>query len=491
MRIESVADLEPRPLWRRFDEIRRIPRPSKDEARIRRYVLDFAAAHDCPSRVDAAGNVVIQVPASAGCEGAPTAVLQGHLDMVCVKAPGKEFDFSTDPIELRLEGDRLTADGTTLGADNGVAVAAGLGLITDDSVRHGPLELLFTIDEETGLHGAAALDPSIVTGRLLINLDAEEEGCLIVGCAGAQGAFVRLPVERQAAPDAAANRPPWRLRLVGGAGGHSGVEIHLGRANAIQALAEIVGGIPGVAVASFSGGVTRNALPPEAEAVVFAAPEAIQGARAAAQALCQRFQATDPNLHLEVQPLTSTSSSALPGEVFSRATTDSLLALLRDLPHGVLSMSAELPDLVETSNNVALVSTTDAAVVIETTSRSMVAEGLDLAVNHIAAAGRHHGAAVEVLPGYPGWTPDAGSPLLTLAIETHREVFGQEPTVTAVHAGLECGLIGQKIPGMQMISFGPTIRNPHSPHEEVHVSSVKRVLGDYLGAVLGRLAREG
>jgi dipeptidase D len=483
MRIESVSHLEPQHLWRRFDEIRRIPRPSKDEARIRDYVLDFAAAHDCPTCMDAAGNVVIRVPASPGYENAPTVVLQGHLDMVCVKAPDKDFDFATDPIELRLEGDRLTADGTTLGADNGIAVAAGLGLITDPSVVHGPLELLFTVDEETGLNGAAALDPTLVSGRRLINLDAEEEGCLIVGCAGAQGTLLRVPVERLPAPQEEA----YRFHLHGGAGGHSGVDIHLGRANAIQLLGQIVAEMPGAAVAHFAGGVTRNALPPEAEAIVFATPAAVEKAQALARKLCDQYRATDRNLRLTVDRL----DGEAPAEVFSAATTGALLALLRDLPHGVLAMSATLPDLVETSNNLALVATEAEAVVIENTSRSMVMEGLTLAAGHIEAAGRRHGASTEVLSGYPGWAPDTGSPLLTVAIASYRDLHGEEPRVSAIHAGLECGLIGQKIPGMEMVALGPNIRNPHSPYEEVEVSSVKRVLGDYLGDILGRLAREG
>ncbi|MCB1055615.1 MAG: aminoacyl-histidine dipeptidase [Acidobacteria bacterium] len=476
----DLSQLEPRHLWRRFDDLRRIPRPSKHEEAVRRWVLDFAASHGCETEADAAGNVVVRVPASPGFEHAPIVVLQGHLDMVCEKNSDTEFDFFHDAIRLELDGDRLTARGTTLGADNGVAVAAGLALLTDDTARHGPIELLFTVDEETGLNGARQLDPSIVRGRLLLNLDSEEEGVLTIGCAGARSAVVRLPLARTAAPAGSL----LRLRVRGASGGHSGGEIHLGRANAIRVLAEVLRQLPADGLVALAGGSAPNVIPREAEATLVGDPGALAAVvREAAEQLKAAYASTDPNLSVELAEIDGEGD-----QVLEPAVAKTLVTMLRELPHGVLKMSEALPGLVQTSSNLAMVSTGDDAAEIHCSNRSSVAADLDETVAAITTRAAEAGATVHTTRGYPGWEPNRHSKLLEMAVEVFRRLYDRDPEVSAVHAGLECGILGEKIPGMEMISFGPDIRNPHSPDEFVSVSSVRRVLGDYLGMLLETLA---
>ncbi len=478
----ALAGLEPARLWALFDEIRRIPRPSKHEELVRAYVLEFARQHGCEAAVDAAGNVVVRVSASAGFEAAPIVVLQGHLDMVCEKDPGVEIDFFVDPIRLRRSGDRLGAIGTSLGADNGVAVAAGLALLGDDSVRHGPLELLFTVDEETGLNGVRLLDPSLVRGRILLNLDSEEEGVVTIAGAGARSVECFVATDWQPAPAA----ETFRLRVSGATGGHSGGDVHRGRANPLRLLAGWIAAIPGAAIASFTGGSVRNAIPRQAEAVVLADAAAIQAALAPIRdAALVAHQSSDPGLSFGVE------ATAPAARVLGRAAAANLLTLLREAPIGVLAWSRDLPGLVETSANLATAQTGEEAVAVHFSVRSAIDAERDLAVEKLAALARELGARVEAPAGYPGWRPDPTSPLLATAKAVYRDLYGREPEVKGVHGGLECGVIGSLIPGMQMISIGPDLADPHSPSETVSVSSVARVLGDYLAALLGRLAEEG
>jgi len=475
-----VAHLEPKALWARFDEIRRIPRPSKHEERIRQYVLDFAAGHGLEAASDALGNVVVRVPASPGCENAPVVILQGHLDMVCEKNADKEHDFLEDPIELVLDGDMLRADGTTLGADNGVAVAAGLALATDTTVKHGPLELLFTLDEETGLTGARELDASMLTGKVLLNLDSEEDGVITIGCAGGRDTAIRLPVERAFASGGTS----LEIKASGMAGGHSGVDIHLGRANAIKVLVEVLAAAGSdLRVVSLSGGSAHNAIPREAEAVVVGDADAIDQAVAAVQARAREAHAgTDPDLKIEVHPVEGGESP------LTLESTGKLLRLIERVPHGVIAMSRDIPDLVETSNNVAVVKGASDQMEVLLSSRSSVQSELDATVDRLVGIAREHGASAEADPGYPGWQPNPDSPLLETAVAVYEGLYGEKPKVMAMHAGLECGIIGDRVPGMDMISIGPTLKNPHSPSECVSVSSVKKMLGDYLNAILETLA---
>lgn len=480
----DITQLEPRHLWRRFDQLRRIPRPSKHEEEVRRWVLEVAAEHDCETRTDDTGNVVVVVPASPGCEAAPTVVLQGHLDMVCEKNAGTDFDFFTDPIRLELDGDRLTARGTTLGADNGVAIAAGLALLTDDSVRHGPVELLFTVDEETGLNGAKGLDPSIVRGRLLLNLDSEEEGVLTIGCAGARSAVVTLPVAYRSL-EAGAGKA-LRLDVAGATGGHSGGDIHLGRANAVRLLARVLDRLePAPALAAIDGGSAPNVIPREASAVLVGDVAALAPRVAElAGELRAELADTDPGLTIELW-----EQDEVPGRALAEGDARRLIDLLLALPHGVRAMDPELPGVVRASTNLATVRLGDETAEIHCSNRSSIDRDLDEAVAEIERTAAEAGASVHTTRGYPGWAPDKSSPLLQLAVEVFRRLYDRQPEVSVVHGGLECGVIGQKIPDMQMISFGPDIRNPHSPDEFVSVGSVERVLGDYLRLLLGALAQ--
>ena len=467
-----VSTFEPRPLWAHFDRILEIPRGSREEDRIRRHVIEVAARHGLEHHTDATGNVIVRKPGTGGREDAPVTVLQGHLDMVNEKDSDLAHDFTSDPIRPRREGEWLYATGTTLGADNGIGVAAMLALLGASDVPHGPLELVFTIDEETGLTGASGLDSSLLTGRRLLNLDSEEEGDVTVGCAGGAGTVLRLPLEF--APAAPANGTALTLRLRGLRGGHSGIDIVLQRGNAVKLLARMLAAAS--AAASFrlvrlEGGNKHNAIPREAEAEVLVEGDAaaFRAAVAAELAAVQaEFQSADPEMTLEI------GAAASPGRVSTPAATATALRVLEALPHGVLAMSPDIPGLVETSTNVATVKLEGQTLVIGTSSRSSVGSALRAARRRITAIAELAGAAVEHGHGYPGWKPDLTSPLLGTVKAIEAEVYGREPKIVAVHAGLECGIIGEKVPGMDMVSIGPQIEAPHSPNERVHIESVGR-----------------
>ncbi len=466
-----VASFEPQPLWRHFDGILTLPRASKDEGRMREYVVAAAERRGLVHQEDAVGNVVVRVPASPGREGAPVVVLQSHLDMVNEKNSDVAHDFTRDPIQPRQVGGYLYATGTTLGADNGIGVASMLALMEGaDNLAHGPLELLFTIDEETGLTGAQGLDPSLLSGRQLLNLDSEEEGTVTVGCAGGVDTRLSLPL---ASEPAAAGGVAVDLRLVGLLGGHSGMEIHLQRGNAIKLLARALWAAARVepfVLASFTGGNKRNAIPREAEARVVVAPErreallrAVEGEMAAIQA---EYRPAEPGMRFDAV------SVDLPERVFTAATARTVLALLNALPHGVLAMSYDIPGLVETSTNVAVVTQGNGSLEIQNSSRSSVASALAATRLRLHAVGELAGASATSSDGYPGWKPDLTSSLLKTVQAVHQRVLGKAPTIQAIHAGLECGLIGEKMPGMEMVSIGPQIESPHSPDERVKIASV-------------------
>jgi dipeptidase D len=480
-----VAELEPRAVWGHFDEILRIPRPSKGEAAMRRYVVERAEARGHETRQDAAGNLVVVVPATPGHEGAPTTVLQGHLDMVQEKNSDTDFDFATDAIRPRRDGDYLAADGTTLGADNGIGVAAMLAVLDGEGLTHGPLELLFTVDEESGLTGAAQLDGSLVTGRRLLNLDTEEEGSVYVGCAGGADSVLRLPLARSAAPDGAR---ALAVRVSGLLGGHSGVDIHLQRGNAVSLLARVLWAAHAetpLRLAGFAGGSAHNAIPREAAATVVVAAQAADAVQRALEAegaaVAAELAAADPGFTLAVDPV------EIPGSAWDEATSERALALVVALPHGVLAMSREIADLVETSNNVAVAAEEPGHLSVLCSTRSSTASALAAVRRRLAALGHLAGAAVEQRPGYPGWKPNLESPILATVQAVHRRVLGAEPAVKAIHAGLETGILGEKVPGLDMVSIGPQIEFPHSPDERVHVASVGR-FWELLRATLAALA---
>jgi dipeptidase D len=479
-----VSELKPQALWAHFDHILTIPRASKDEGRMREYVIEVAERNGLEYEVDAAGNTVVRKPAAPGRESVPATILQAHLDMVQEKNSGVALDFETDAIEPLQDGEYLTANGTTLGSDNGVGVAAMLAIEEDPGLSHGPLELLFTVDEETGLTGAASLEPGMLNGRRLLNLDSEEEGVITIGCAGGADSHLHLPISYEAAPDGAT---ALTIRVSGLRGGHSGVDIHLQRGNAIRLLARALYRTSldePFQLVSFAGGNAHNAIPREASATVVlsdggGADRLRACLDAEAEAIQAEFEPVDPNLSFELSDAGTVES------VMDPASTLRTLAFVTALPHGVMSMSYEIPGLVETSTNLATVTPNDDSLDILLSSRSSVDSALSALRQRIRAAAALVQADVHEGDGYPGWQPDVSSPLLATVKGVYTESMG-EPEVGAVHAGLECGIIGEKIEGMDMVSFGPQIEFPHSPDERVHIESVDKFYA-VLCTVLERL----
>jgi dipeptidase D len=480
-----VSDFEPKALWAHFDQILSIPRGSKEEDQIRAHVSAIAERNGLEHQIDGTGNVVVKKPGSPGRENAPATILQAHLDMVNEKNSDVEHDFSTDAIKPVMAGEYLNADGTTLGADNGIGVAAMLAILEAKDLAHGPLEFLFTIDEETGLTGAGGLDPAMLDGRRLLNLDSEEEGTVTVGCAG--GADTEIWLELQTIPSPT-NCSTFKLKLHGLHGGHSGIDIHLQRGNAIQLLARIIHGIshgtPGF-LARFEGGNMHNAIPREAWATVVI-PEDQSGDFLTAVGeqfaiVKGEYEAIEPGMDLSIEGI------PVPEMVWPTYTAWDVLNLLVALPHGVVGMSQDIEGLVETSTNLAVVKSEADLLKILTSSRSSVASALDWTRQKIRAVAAQANGKIDEHGGYPGWKPNLDSEVLKIVKTVHARVLGADPHVEAVHAGLECGIIGEMVPGMDMISFGPQIEFPHSPNERVKVDSVGRFY-DLLTAVLEELS---
>ena len=465
-----ITNLEPKLLWKHFDEIRKIPRCSGDEKAAGDYVVAVAEQNHCIYERDNVGNVVVKVPATPGHENAKTVILQGHLDMVGEKNSDKEFDFSKDPIQLRIEGDWLMADGTTLGADNGIGLAAALAALEDDSLVHGPLELLFTVDEERGLTGAMQLRSDLLDGQILINMDSEELGVFSIGCAGGADSTLTLAVKR-VTPKAG---KLLKISLSGLRGGHSGIDIHEGRGNAIKILNRLLWQANrefDLSLVAFHGGNKRNAIPREAWAEVVAPEESVSALKTwfdkKIDSIKNEFKPVETAIEISIEEKVGSLPQAL-----DSSSQDKLLNVLFALPHGPLAMSRAIKDLVETSNNVATISTEPEKVVIGCSSRSSNMDALEATRNKLQAIADIVEADIKQPEGYPGWMPNLESPLLTIVKDTYKQVMGEEAQVQAIHAGLECGLIGEKYEGMDMISIGPQIENPHSPEERVHINSV-------------------
>ncbi|MGD2153361.1 MAG: aminoacyl-histidine dipeptidase [Gemmatimonadales bacterium] len=479
---DAIAGLKPEPVWRYFAEISQIPRCSKHEKRISSYVMDVAKRLGLEAKQDKALNVVVRKPAATGREGVPSVCLQGHLDMVCEKNRGVEHDFEKDPIRLVRRDNFLMADGTTLGADNGIAVATNLAIMEDGSLEHGPLEFLFTVDEETGLTGAGFLKPGFVESRTLLNLDSEEEGEIFVGCSGGRDTSGTWRVNFVRAPGGSV---AMRLKVQGLVGGHSGLEIDKGRGNSIKTLARVLWELHeiGARLAHIEGGNKRNAIPREAEALVFVPKKAVRKAQATTKKLDETIGAelatVDPDLSITLERETGDVER----QVIKKDQQEGIIRALLALPHGVIKMSADIPGLVETSTNVAVINTVKNKVVLETSQRSSVDSEIDEIVQTVATILELSGAKVVQDSGYPGWKPNLDSPILKIAKETYQQLYGRQPGVQAVHAGLECGIIGEKYPGMDMISFGPTLEAVHSPDEKMHIDTVEK-FWDFLVAIL-------
>jgi dipeptidase D len=479
---DAIAGLKPEPIWRYFAEISQVPRESKNERQISDYVVGVAKRLGLQVKQDAALNVVVKKPASAGREGAPSVCLQGHLDMVCEKNKGVEHDFRKDPIRLVRQGNFLMADGTTLGADNGIAVATNLAIMEDRSLEHGPLEFLFTVDEETGLTGAGFLKPGFVESRTLLNLDSEEEGEIFVGCSGGRDTSGTWKVDFMRAPGGSIAA---RLKVQGLIGGHSGLEIDKGRGNSIKTLARVLRELHdiGARISHIEGGNKRNAIPREAEALLFVPKDKVRKAQAIAKKFQEMIGTELASVDLDLSITLDRVTGDVERQVTKKDQQESIVKALIALPHGVMKMSADIPGLVETSTNVAVISTLKNKIVLETSQRSSVASEIDEIVQTVATILELSGAKVVQDSGYPGWKPNLESPILKVAKSTYQQLYGKQPGVQAVHAGLECGIIGEKYPGMDMISFGPTLEGVHSPDEKMHIDSVQK-FWDYLLAIL-------
>lgn len=469
--MRAVEGLTPTEVWRWFAELSEIPRCSKKEEGVRKWILSIAKEKGLDVRVDQAGNVLVTKDGRGDYENRPPVALQAHMDMVCEKNAGTEHDFGRDPIRLVKDGEWLRAERTTLGADNGIAVAMMLALLTTDQ-EHPPLECLFTVDEETGLTGALKLDESLLSARRLINIDTEEEGHFCIGCAGGRNTYASLPISRERGVQGR----KLRIFLSGLRGGHSGINIGEGRGNSIELGARVLYDLlrkrEDLRLLDLQGGDKHNAIPREFEAKVM-----ISGNPGELQSIIEEWKATviaelgdiEPGLDLSLQELQGEAP-----EPMDRESTGRIIRLLAAMPHGVLAMSRAVPGLVETSTNLAAVRLKDEKLEVLTSQRSSRGSGVDDAVRLVRSAVELAGGSVEEAEGYPAWTPNPDSELLSKAVAVYRTVAGEEPVVEAVHAGLECGVIGDKYPGMEMLSFGPDIEGAHTPEERVRIRSVER-----------------
>jgi len=479
----ALKDLEPSAVWRHFGHFSLIPRPSGEEEGMRAYITGWADSNSFPYQVDSVGNLIVKVPGKGSGSTSPAVVLQGHMDMVCEKNADKEHDFSNDPITLIREGNIVTADGTTLGADNGIGVALAMAAADGIFGDHPPLELLFTMDEETGMTGARAVESSMLEGRLMVNIDAEEEGILYVGCAGGQDTIVSKSFSREASKP---NTVPMKLAVSGLRGGHSGLDIIKNRGNAIQILVEVLSSLTAngfkVDLVEVSGGSKRNAIPREASAIIRVESDLVDAISTAVSGLAPRMVSlhadSDPGLRLSLDQIEDPRGTVVGYE--------GLLSFLSIVPNGVITMSQAVSGLVETSTNLGVLSFNGDSAEVVLCSRSSNQSALDRIAGQISNLADVCGLEWSREGGYPGWQPDMTSALLKLTKEVFASDLGEEPEVTAIHAGLECGLLGDRVPGMDMISFGPNIRNAHSPDELVEISSVQ-VVGRQLGALLKAL----
>ncbi|RMH45385.1 MAG: aminoacyl-histidine dipeptidase [Gammaproteobacteria bacterium] len=480
MTVSEIAKLAPQQVWKHFAKLCEIPRPSHHEQGVIDYIISLAEQRGLSYEIDSAGNLIVRKPATPGMESRLGVVMQGHMDMVAQKLPNIDHDFTKDPIRAYIDGEWVTADGTTLGADNGIGVAIALAVLESDDIPHPAVEGLFTVNEECGMSGALGLQPGILKGDWLFNIDTEEEGELYVGCAGGRDIEIRLPAKRTATPDGMVGAEI----IVGGLkGGHSGVDIHLGRANAnlltnefLQRALEL-----DVHVAQFDGGSLRNAIPRDATTYVAVPDKNFDALCRLAETMTaefrQRFGDIDPNIQIQI------NAAARPGTVFERGFIETLITTLAKCPNGVLRMIEDLPNVVETSDNIARITSDEQEVRIEISARSSVEHRKDELCAHIQSLFESIGATVTQSNDYPGWQPDMQSPLLALARDVYQRLYGKVPETKVIHAGLECGVLGAVYPRWKMISYGPTITGAHSPDERVRIADVGKVW-DFTKALL-------
>ncbi len=468
---KEILELAPTIIWKHFYNLTRIPRPSGHEKQVIEHIRQFAEALSFENKIESSGNLIIRKKPSPTKEKAKRIILQAHADMVPQKNSDKIHDFLTDPIEAIIDGDWVRANQTTLGADNGIGIAAILAVFESKDIQHGPLEALFTISEETNMNGAFGLDENDLNGQILLNLDSEDEGELYIGCAGG----VDLNVSWSYKTKDSQNGAGYKISLSGLKGGHSGIDINLGRANANKLMAEILDNLAAEVkyqLIDFSGGNLRNAIPRDAEATIIIDDSEEEKLKTflihVQDELQNQYNGIEGTIILEYKPFYSNLSGMDYNDQVK------LLSLLMNCPNGVIAMSESIPGVVQTSNNLAIVKTQQGRVEVKTLLRSADDSEKMKVAEQIKNQFTDNGAAVELCNDYPGWLPNMNSDVLHKAKATYMKIFGNEPKVKVIHAGLECGIIGGKLPGLDMISFGPTIRHPHSPDEKVHIGSVNK-----------------
>lgn len=467
-----LGHLNPALVWNHFEEICKYPRPSKKEEKIAEYVKSVGKRNNLDVSTDKFGNIVIRKPATPGKENLKTVVLQGHIDMVCEKNRGVEHDFDNDPIHPYIDEGWVKARGTTLGADNGIGVAAALAVLESKDIEHGPIECLFTLDEETGLTGASSLKKGWLKGDILVNMDSEEEGSLYIGCAGGVNTQANFKLKPEKSPR---NYSAFEVKVEGLKGGHSGLEIQAGRGNAIKLITRLLwmyGKDKKVSVSSINGGNKHNAIPREAYALVLV-PKADEKNF---KKFIAKYNDTVKAEFISVEPdlKVSLEKAKVPEKVMDEKTQKNLLHSLYALPHGVIKMSPDIPDLVETSTSLAVITTEGKRVNIVTSQRSSVASEINDIRNMVSSVFQLAGAEIIYNDGYPGWQPDIHSEILQVFKKSFHSLYGKEPEIKAIHAGLECGIIKEKYPEMDMISFGPTMSDVHSPDEKLKIDTVPK-----------------
>lgn len=472
--MKILEQLQPQPLFNYFEKICQVPRPSKKEEKIRKFLLDFAEQNNLKAKTDKAGNVLISKPAAPGRENSPTVILQTHMDMVCEKNSDKKFDFDNDPIEPVIADGWVKANGTTLGADCGIGIAAQMAVLTSDTIQHGQLECLITVDEETGLTGAFALEPDFMSGSVLLNLDSEDEGEIFIGCAGGIDTLISLTFKKE--QPVPGNSVALKISVSGLLGGHSGDDIHKNRGNAIKILNRFLWSASrdfSMGLSEFEGGNLRNAIAREARAVIVV-PEnekekLLQAFEKFADKVKFEFEYNEPKLKLVAEEV------PLPGFILNGQMQQNLLNALYACPHGVLEMSTRMEGMVETSTNLASVKFVNGNNILITTSqRSELESRKHFAAEMVRSVFELADAEVTHSDGYPGWTPNPDSKILKTTVASYKKLFGKEPIVRSIHAGLECGLFLEKYPNLDMVSFGPTIKGAHSPDERLNIETTEK-----------------
>ncbi|MCF6356436.1 MAG: aminoacyl-histidine dipeptidase [Draconibacterium sp.] len=471
--MKTLSKLAPQPLFNYFEDICQIPRPSKKEEKIRKFLLDFATDNNLESKTDNIGNVLILKPASAGMGNAPTVILQTHMDMVCEKNSDKVFDFDNDAIETQVVDGWVKANGTTLGADCGIGIAAQMAVLTSTKIKHGAIECLITVDEETGLTGAFELQAGFLTGSVLLNLDSEDEGEIFIGCAGGIDTIATFSYKKEDIPT---NSAALKLTVAGLLGGHSGDDIDKNRGNANKIINRFLWGVSkkqDIRIADFNGGNLRNAIAREAFVVVVT-PEnkkenLINNFRVFSDEIKFEFEQSEPGLKLTVE------ETKIPEFVIDIETQINLLKAVYACPHGVLEMSTRMKGMVETSSNLAAIKfVEDNKILITTSQRSEIESRKYCAAEMVESVFELAGAKVIHTDGYPGWTPNPDSEVVKITVDSYRKLFGIVPNVRSIHAGLECGLFLEKYPDLDMVSFGPTIRGAHSPDERLDIETTDK-----------------